>query len=328
MAGQREKGEPKKRGVLPFLKDMLCGTAIGVAFIIPGFSGGSVAAVLGVYERIVGAVADLFKEFRKNILILLPIALGMFLGAAAFLFPVRFFLSRYPIPTVCLFAGLALGGVPTVTERMQGRRGIFALIPALALSLLLCFLPQGRAVDLLSLDFFGYLFLFLAGAAAACALVVPGISGSMLLLIFGYYNPLVRLFTDYFLKGQSISPRNLLCDLRVPRRQSARGVCLRGGRLPAPFLSLRRPLVLDGRRPALCNRAVPLSVFHSLLPPPRPASSEGPVTVSRPLCLSFLYPANAGCGEFPRYRPQRPLRLPHRLAAAKASKPSYNRPLR
>ncbi len=197
--------QPKRgNGAVRFLADILRGVAIGVAFIIPGFSGGSVAAVLGVYERIVGAVADLFKRFGKSLLTLLPFAIGMFLGAAALFFPISLALAHFPIPTVCLFVGLALGGIPTVTERMKGGgkwTHFVALFLALAASVALCFLPQGKAVDLFSLDVWGYILLFLVGAAGACALVVPGISGSLLLLIFGYYNPILELVTEHLVHG-------------------------------------------------------------------------------------------------------------------------------
>ncbi len=181
-----------------FLADMMRGAAIGVAFIVPGFSGGSVAAFLGVYERLVGAVADIFKHFRRSMRILIPVVLGMLLGAAALLFPIQWGVKNYPVPTVTLFVGLSIGGLPAIKEKAPGRptaknAAAFA-IPCLAAAAL-AFLPAARHAEgfLYHLDVGGYLLLFLVGAVAACALVVPGISGSMLLLIFGYYAPLVSV---------------------------------------------------------------------------------------------------------------------------------------
>ena len=60
-----------------FLLDAIRGVCIGVAFIIPGFSGGSVAAILGIYEKLVDAIADIFKDFKKSVLTLAPILIGM-----------------------------------------------------------------------------------------------------------------------------------------------------------------------------------------------------------------------------------------------------------
>ncbi len=189
-----------------FLTDVMRGAAIGIAFIVPGFSGGSVAAILGVYERLVGAVADIFKHFRRSMRTLLPIALGMLLGASALLFPIRWGVQNYPVPTVTLFVGLSIGGLPVIKERAPGKptaRNFAAfLLPCLAAASL-ALLPSANHAEgfLYHLDAGGYLLLFLVGAAAACALVVPGISGSMLLLIFGYYAPLISLITGFLLEG-------------------------------------------------------------------------------------------------------------------------------
>ncbi len=188
------------------LKDILCGAGIGVAFIIPGFSGGTVAAILGIYERLVEAITGLFRAFRKSVATLLPIAFGMVLGAALFILPIRAGMDVLPLPTVSLFVGLALGGIPPLRAQAgrptKRRWAVFAA--ALLVSAALVFLPTATrpAGFLYELNAGGYVLLFLVGVLASCALVVPGISGSMLLLIFGYYTPLVTLITDLLLTGR------------------------------------------------------------------------------------------------------------------------------
>ena len=200
--------EKKQNKLVEFLANVLRGVAIGVAFIIPGFSGGSVAAILGIYEKLVGAIADIFKSFKKSFLFLLPILLGMLLGIAALILPIQWGLKHFPIPTVTLFVGLAIGGLPSVTEKCKGgkvtwKHALAGLIP-LAAAASLCFLPHGNPVDLFHLNFGGYLLLVVIGIVGSCALVVPGISGSMLLLIFGYYNPIVELVTKNLLAGDRV----------------------------------------------------------------------------------------------------------------------------
>ena len=204
--------EPPQEGKKPnpaveFLTNILRGAAIGVAFIIPGFSGGSVAAILGIYEKLVGSVADIFKNFKRSFLFLLPIALGMLIGIAALIFPIQWGLANFPIPTVTLFVGLSLGGLPSVAERVKGKpqwHNFIAFLIPCAVAACLIFLPVGRNVDLYSMNAGGYLLLVLIGAVGACALVVPGISGSMLLLIFGYYTPLVEVVTKHLLHGADV----------------------------------------------------------------------------------------------------------------------------
>ena len=99
-----------KKGLKGYLADFAVGIAIGIAFIIPGFSGGSVAAILGVYEKLINAIANIFKEFKKSVITLLPIGLGLIVGALALMFPLGYFLEHFPLPTVSLFVGLAIGG--------------------------------------------------------------------------------------------------------------------------------------------------------------------------------------------------------------------------
>ncbi len=199
------KTDTKKKAPALFLLDALRGFAIGVAFIIPGFSGGSVAAILGIYEKLVGAIADIFKNFKSSIKTLLPIGIGMALGIISLLFPLKWALAEFPFPTVSLFVGLAIGGLPSITDKMRGKitvKNIFACTIPLLLTVLISFLPNASEVNLLGLNFFGYILLFIIGAIGSTALVIPGISGSMILLILGYYNPILKLITEHLLLGR------------------------------------------------------------------------------------------------------------------------------
>lgn len=197
----KNQGNSGKRGL--FLADLLRGIGIGVAFIIPGFSGGSVAAILGIYERLVGAIASIFKSFKSSITTVLPIGIGMVVGAISLLFPLKWALGTVPFPTVSLFVGLTLGCLPSLYGNIRGRITVsnavaFAL--PMVLTLLLSFAPIGSEVDLSSPGPLGYLLLLLVGIVGSSALVIPGISGSMLLLMLGYYNPIVVMITD-LIKG-------------------------------------------------------------------------------------------------------------------------------
>ena len=206
----------KNSTVRGFLFDVLRGCAIGIAFIIPGFSGGSVAAILGIYEKLVGAIADIFKDFKKSLLALLPIGIGMVVGIVSLLFPLGWALEAFPFPTVCLFVGLAIGGLPSITDELRGKikpRNILVCAIPLISALALSFLPVGNDVDLFNLNLGGYLLLVLIGLIGSAALVVPGISGSMLLLIFGYYNPIVNMMTDHLFKFKDVGVSILVLGL-------------------------------------------------------------------------------------------------------------------
>lgn len=199
---ESEKITPKS-----FLFDIAKGFLIGVAFIIPGFSGGTVAAVIGVYEKLVGAIAGLFTSFKRSFLTILPIFIGLVLGAVSLMYPLSFFLELAPIPTVSLFVGLTVGALSPIfkkAERKIGLKSVLAFIIPLALCLSLLIIPSGSEVDLFGLNIGGYLILFLVGIVGSTALVIPGISGSMILLILGFYNPIISVIKDNFLKGENM----------------------------------------------------------------------------------------------------------------------------
>lgn len=188
-----------------FLKDILCGAAIGVAMIIPGVSGGTIAVITGIYDKLIGAISSLFKEFKKSVLFLLPIVLGAVAAFAAMYFPLQYALEYAPLPTVLLFAGLMAGTLPKLFKDCSARgfkkTDVIAVILPLAVIIGICFIPELGKADLGStMPVWGYFALFGIGIIASCALVVPGISGSMLLLILGYYRPILDtislLFSD------------------------------------------------------------------------------------------------------------------------------------
>ena len=221
-------GEKKPSKAVEFLADILRGVMIGIAFIIPGFSGGSVAAILGIYEKLVGAIADIFHQFKKSFLTLLPILLGMLLGIAALIYPIQLGLKHFPIPTVCLFVGLAVGGLPSVTEKIKGKPNwkncLACLIPR-AVAVSLVFLPTAQQEEgfLFHLNFGGYLLLILIGMVGSAALVVPGISGSMLHCRACVYGDRCadrpfRDFRNYEILFKKVSAGHLFCDIGLYRR--------------------------------------------------------------------------------------------------------------
>lgn len=175
---------------------MAKGGAIGLAMIIPGVSGGTLAVLLGVYDKIIDSVGNLFKKFKESFLFLLPIALGAVLAFAALYYPLKYALIYAPFPTIMLFAGLMLGSIPDLIKKSEknGFKKFDTIGLALACLLVIgiCFIPNLGDVNLSAdMEVWQYFLLLFMGMLASCALVVPGVSGSMLMLIFGYYKPLL-----------------------------------------------------------------------------------------------------------------------------------------
>lgn len=175
---------------------MAKGGAIGLAMIIPGVSGGTLAVLLGIYDKLIDSVGNIFKKFKESFLFLLPIALGAVLAFAALYLPLKYALLYAPFPTILLFAGLMLGSIPDLIKKSE-KNGFkkldsIGLVLACFLVVGICFIPNLGNVDLTAnMEVWHYFLLLFIGMLASCALVVPGVSGSMLLLIFGYYQPLL-----------------------------------------------------------------------------------------------------------------------------------------
>ena len=175
---------------------MAKGGAIGLAMIIPGVSGGTLAVLLGVYDKIIDSVGNLFKKFKESVLFLLPILLGAILAFAALYYPLKYALLYAPFPTILLFSGLMLGSIPDLVKKSEKngfkKLDTIGIVLACFLVVGICFIPNLGEVNLSSdMQVWQYFLLLFIGMIASCALVVPGVSGSMLLLIFGYYQPLL-----------------------------------------------------------------------------------------------------------------------------------------
>ena len=186
-----------------FLINTAKGAAIGVAMIIPGVSGGTLAVLLKVYDKMIESISGLRKHFIESVKFLFPILLGAVLAFAAALVPLNLALRYAPFPTLMLFAGLMAGSCPKLfkDDRKNGfkRTDIAAIVLPLVTVIAICFIPGMKEADLSpSMPWFQYILIVLIGVVASCALVVPGISGSMLLMIFGYYKPVLNLFGALF----------------------------------------------------------------------------------------------------------------------------------
>lgn len=173
------------------------GFVIGIANIIPGVSGGTLAITLGIYERLIKAISHFFTNLKENIKFLVPIAVGAVLSLLILSNVIGYALDHYPIPTTLLFVGLIFGGVPLLyrhvkTEKKSGSNLLIFFITFVIVTIF-AFLKEGNfSVDLSNLNLFGYILLFIVGMVAAATMVIPGISGSFMLMLLGYYQPIIN----------------------------------------------------------------------------------------------------------------------------------------
>ena len=181
---------------MKIIQDILRGVVIGVANIIPGVSGGTMMVSMGVYDIVIGCINTLFKDFKRCVRVLWPYVLGMGLGIVGLAKLLTFLLGAYPLQTNLAFIGLIFGGLPAILHRTKGDKkgvaGAAAFVAAFALVIVLQILGEGNGQDAaLTLSLGQLIILFIMGVIASATMVIPGVSGSMMLMLLGYYNPIV-----------------------------------------------------------------------------------------------------------------------------------------
>lgn len=177
------------------------GFIMGIANIIPGVSGGTIAIILGIYEELINRVSNLFKNFKENVLFILPIGIGILASIAIMSGVIKYSYNNFPLPTMMFFVGLVLGGIPMIVSKIKGKKEskkplnfvifaiTFSIVVLMAISDLI--FNTNTVVSFENMGLLGYVLLFIVGVIAAGTMVIPGISGSLVLMLLGYYYPVI-----------------------------------------------------------------------------------------------------------------------------------------
>ena len=183
-------------------KNIIKGMMIGIANIMPGVSGGTLAVSMGIYDKLIHCITHILSEFKESMKFLLPIFAGAGIALVALTFVIEALFQYYPIPTNLLFIGLIVGGLPPVITKVKSHKLTFGHILA---GLLFFALVVGMAMMgdngnrqvTLNLGIVPMIKLVLVGIIAAATMIIPGVSGSMVLLILGYYQPIIQQITAF-----------------------------------------------------------------------------------------------------------------------------------
>ena len=181
------------------------GFFMGIANVIPGVSGGTIAIILGVYEKFISSISNLLKNVKENAKFLIPIFIGMGIAIITTSKVISYSYDEFPLPTLLFFVGLVVGGIPIRFKNIQEKKKISNyIISAITFSLVL-FLASYKfifsingEVSFSSMDIFSYILLFIVGIIAAATMIIPGISGSLMLMILGYYYPVINTINALF----------------------------------------------------------------------------------------------------------------------------------
>ena len=183
---------------MDFIKLFLKGIIVGVGNVIPGVSGGTIAVVLHIFDRMIDAINHFTKDIKKHIMFLLPLLAGAGFGVLVFSVLIDYTLTNYSLPTCAFFAGLVAGSIPLIYGIAKSKRPadkgdknyIIYTVLAFALVIFLSTLKtaEGGTVVVGEVPFPLMLKAFMGGAIACAAMIVPGISGSFMLVLLGLYN--------------------------------------------------------------------------------------------------------------------------------------------
>ncbi|WP_203642056.1 DUF368 domain-containing protein [Levilactobacillus andaensis] len=184
------------------VKRFFKGVIIALGFILPGVSGGVLAAILGIYERLLGFMAHFRQNFKRDFWYFVPVGLGGIVGIALLSAPLEYLLAHWQVIVLWGFAGAIVGTLPALTQTASSktpRDGIDYLwfFGTLLISGgLLYFMSD--IFGTLPANFTGFM---VAGALIALGVLVPGLSPSNLLLILGLFTPMLTGFKNFDLVG-------------------------------------------------------------------------------------------------------------------------------
>ncbi len=179
--------------IIRFVKGMFIGTGA----ILPGVSGGALAAVFGIYERIIAFLADIRRDFTRNVLFFLPVAFGALFGIFVLAYPLDYFLNTAEIQVLWCFIGCIVGTIPSLYKEAgkEGRRPRHLVLTAVTAAIGFAGLWSARQylnVDM-PLNVWTWI---MAGAIFALGMIVPGLSPSNFLMYFHMYEPMTAGIKD------------------------------------------------------------------------------------------------------------------------------------
>lgn len=205
------------------IKTILKGMVMGAANIIPGVSGGTMAVSMGIYDKLIHCLTHLFKEFKESMKFLIPVFLGIGIALVGLSFIIEPAFAHFPLQTNCLFIGLIVGGLPAVAKKVKGK-GVklsyvlpFLVFFAVVVGMAVIGEKEGAAADL-SFNLWSVIKLFVVGVIASATMVIPGVSGSMMMLLMGYYNPIVATIKNFVTALAAFDVNGILqcCGVLIP----------------------------------------------------------------------------------------------------------------
>ncbi|HEK6050339.1 TPA: DUF368 domain-containing protein [Staphylococcus aureus] len=184
--------------------NILKGFAMGTSDLVPGVSGGTIALLLGIYNQFIASISGIFsRRFWPSFTFLIPIIIGMLLAMGSLSNLFNYLLSQHHIPTMFFFGGLIIGIVLYLLKISNYKTSFttkhyMMVIAGIAILIVITLMNNGdkHAGETLTLSTGLIIKYFIAGMCASSAMLLPGISGSFMLLVFGVYGTVMLAISE------------------------------------------------------------------------------------------------------------------------------------
>ncbi|ALS79846.1 DUF368 domain-containing protein [Planococcus sp. ANT_H30] len=180
-------------------KNIYRGILMGISDLIPGVSGGTIAFILGIYDRLLESISGFFsRDWKKYLGFLVPLGIGIVITLLVFSRVIEYVLEHYYEATQFFFMGLIIGVIPYIMKQAEVKKNFTArhlivlgvIGTALAVT---AFIPtEENLAPITSLTLPVFFLLFFSGWLASMAMLLPGISGSFILLLLGVYSTAIN----------------------------------------------------------------------------------------------------------------------------------------
>jgi putative membrane protein len=180
---------------------MLKGFIIGSSMSVPGVSGGTMAILLGIYDKLISSISNFLKDIKGNIIFLMKVCIGAGVGIGSLAFVIKWLMEKFPFPVSFFFLGAVIGGVPALYKRTKETKlkisSAMYFILGLIIVISIGFIPVGNFDISSGSGITHYIMLLVTGIVIALALVLPGISTSHMLLVLGMYDAMLLAITKF-----------------------------------------------------------------------------------------------------------------------------------
>ncbi len=193
------------KGVI-FMKEkfflILKGIVLGISFILPGVSGGVLSVVMGIYDKLIEAVSHFYESwasFKKYFNFLFFLGIGGIISVLVLTNVIEVALDKMPVITILIFVGLIVGGVPqlfNIIKKDVSFGNILLMFIGIGLLVIMSVTTGGASNQIIDTSFISMLKMFGVGILASATIVIPGVSGSFLLMVMGYYEPLLKIINE------------------------------------------------------------------------------------------------------------------------------------